>query len=163
MSLEFHSQGFNPIPQDRDKKAQMSWKEYQTERVPEDKVYEFWSRHPGANIAIVTGAVSGVVVVDIDGPKGIASLREFPEMRDVSPPVVETGRGFHAYFKHPDGKVKTGRLRDGLDIKGDGGLVTVPPSIHASGTVYRFKAGHSLDDVPLPDLPPSLLEAIRGN
>ena len=120
MSLEFHSQGFNPIPQDRDKKAQMSWKGYQTERVPEDKVYEFWSRHPGANIAIVTSAVSGVVVVDIDGPEGIASLREFPEMRDVSPPVVETGRGFHAYFKHPDGKVKTGRLRDGLDIKGDG-------------------------------------------
>ena len=161
-ALWYARQGFNPIPQDRAKKPLVKWGLYQDRPVTEEEIREWWTRWPDANIAIVTGAVSGLVVLDFDGPEGRKSFSELPGTDAATGPVVLTGNGFHVYFSHPGGPVKTiTKIRPGLDIKGDGGLVTVPPSVHKSGAVYTFADGYSLDDLSPADIPEPLLAILR--
>src|SRR5262249_51671692 len=71
------------------------------------------------------------------------------------------GGGRHFYFKHPGKPITNcvGRLGPGLDIRGDGGYVVGPPSIHASGKPYEWGAIGLADADPAP-LPKWLLERL---
>ena len=99
---------------------------------------------PQANIAIVTGAASGLVVLDADMAKGAArTLAALEERYGALPPTVgqRTGTGQHAFFQHPGTTVRNGveNLGAGLDIRGDGGYVVAPPSLHANGNRYTWE------------------------
>jgi hypothetical protein len=87
---------------------------------------------PHAGIGILTGSPSGnLVVVDIDcRPKGVT----FPVT-----PTVETGRGLHLYLRSCSA-VRTQEFRYG-HVKGEGGYVVAPPSVHSSGDVYKWRIG----------------------
>lgn len=76
------------------------------------------------DVAVATGLLSGVVVIDADTPEA------FEEMRaSYGKPDALTRRGGHWWFAHPrKGKITSTKVRDGLDRKGDGGYVAVPPS-----------------------------------
>lgn len=124
----------------------------------------WWARWPHANVAIRTGAVSGLVVVDVDPDHGgDASLERLVGEHDCLPAsrVVRTGSGGrHLYFRHPGGVVRNDagrRLGPGLDIRGDGGYVIAPPSRHVSGGRYAV-AGHG---GTLPELPDWLQRLLR--
>lgn len=127
-------------------------------------IEHWWQRWPSANVAIRTGAVSGLVVLDVDPDHGgDASLEALLNRHGPLPPggVVRTGSGGrHVYLAHPGGLVRndTGRrLGPGLDVRGDGGYVIAPPSRHASGGRYAV-AGHG---GVLPDLPDWLERLLR--
>ena len=118
-----------------------------------------WFAAQNTNIGIITGEASGIVVLDRDGAKGQASLagRELPKG-----PVVVTGKGRHFYFRHPGFKVKNRtNMLPGVDIRGDGGYVVAPPSVHESGIEYTWMEGTK--KLPLPDCPDWLLDLFRGN
>ena len=76
------------------------------------------------DVAVVTGLPSGVVVIDADTPEA------FEEMKgQYGEPTVRTRRGGHWWFSHPrNGRITSTKVQDGLDRKGDGGYVAVPPS-----------------------------------
>jgi hypothetical protein len=60
--------------------------------------------------------------------------------------------GEHWFYKHPGRHVKTAtKVRPGIDIRGDGGYVVAPGSLHRSGVVYE-----EIEPWPdsLADLPP---------
>ncbi len=103
---------------------------------------DYWSRFPDANVAIVTGAVSGLVVLDVDdkkSPKGSESLAALTaKYGDLQTMEVATGNGRHLYFQHPGMQVpnSVGLLGSGLDVRGEGGYVVAPPSLHANGSRY---------------------------
>lgn len=104
----------------------------------------WWQRWLDANVGIATGAESGLVVLDIDprngGDESFTRLGDMIGALPVSVRVRTGGGGFHLYLEHPNTQVRN-RTLDGLpgiDIKGDGGYVVAPPSVHASGQVYRF-------------------------
>lgn len=108
----------------------------------EATIRKWWAEWPDANIGIATGAVSGLVVLDVDGEEGRATVKglELP----ISP-LAETGRGRHVYFAHPGKPVQNqqkggwfSRKYPGLDIRGDGGYVVAPPSVHATGRTYSW-------------------------
>lgn len=87
------------------KHAIIKWKEYQTRHATETEVRGWFKKWPWANVGIITGRISGLLVLDIDGPEGAAAIRE----RELPPTVkVETGGGgWHYYFQYPeDGNVK---------------------------------------------------------
>lgn len=102
----------------------------------------WWRRWPQANVAIATGAISGLVVVDVD-PRhgGDESIHALEAKHGVAPTleVATGGGGRHLYFRHPGGLVtnKVG-VAPGVDVRGDGGYVVAPPSIHMSGQAYRW-------------------------
>jgi putative DNA primase/helicase len=126
-----------------------------------EEVRDFWKKWPKANIAIRTGAESGIAVVDIDD---VELAR--PELRKILPgydfksvPVQETGKGYHFVFSHPGGHVKTGtKFLPGIDSRADGGYIMAAPSGHISGKQYQWKKPLS---GTVPPLPEALLTAIN--
>src|SRR5262249_23231989 len=80
-----------------------------------------------------------------------------------TPRVLTGGGGVHLYFAvdQPLGN-RTG-LAPGIDLRGDGGFVVAPPSLHASGRRYGWELGSSPDDGPLAAIPAWLLERIRAD
>lgn len=129
-----------------------SWKQYETKPMTEEEIRSIWSRHPETNIGIVTGALSGVSVLDIDGEEGLNSLREAGiDLEDMpETPLSLTGRGgYHLVFRHPDDfglKTKAGVLPC-VDIRAEGGMFVAPPSLHASGKTYEWAEGRSMHDL----------------
>jgi hypothetical protein len=122
----------------------------------------WWQRWPTANVAVRTGAASGLVVLDVDPDHGgLATLAELQRIHGGLPPspAVRTGSGGrHYWFAHPGDNVRNsaGLLGPGLDIRGDGGYVIAPPSIHAAGSRYFWAS-----EVALAPTPGWLLERCR--
>lgn len=103
------------------------------------RVADWWTKWPTANIGIVCGEPSGIVVVDVDGSEGHDSLRlAIPAGSMCHTVTARTPRGTHIYFKHPGFKVgNRASLLPGIDIRGDGGYVIAPPS-EVGGIVYEW-------------------------
>lgn len=124
----------------------------------EPTIRNWWERWPMANIGLRTGSESGFVVLDVDPRNGgDATLADLERKHGVLPDTIESltgGGGRHIYFAHPGGYVKgkAQALGEGLDLKGDGGYVIAPPSLHISGRRYEWEVsseGKSL--APLPE------------
>ena len=142
-----NTSGFSVIPIRSDsKKPYIEWREFQDRKATEKEIRTWWKKFPNANLGIVTGAVSGIVVVDvdIDKEKGINGFDTIKEKKLTLPatPTVRTGRGgCHYYFRHPEGEISNFQNRDdlrGIDLRGDGGYVVAPPSIHETGRRYEW-------------------------
>ncbi|WP_312017672.1 phage/plasmid primase, P4 family [Bradyrhizobium liaoningense] len=124
-------------------------------------IKQWWAANPDANIGIATGKISNLVVVDVDGEDGKKSLAELVKTYGRLPktPKVKTGRGVHYYFRagrKPFGN-SVGSLGAGVDIRGDGGYVVAPGSVHRSGKFYRFLSGRDLDDIEIAQAPEWLI------
>ncbi len=128
-----------------------------------EKIAKWLKKCPDANIGIRTGAESGIFVVDDDGNEGRDNLEalqmKYGELPDTW--KARTGRGGHRYFKHPgDIKIQcsTSQIAHKIDIKGDGGYVVAPPSVHILGKRYEWEEGFSPDDMLLADAPGWLIK-----
>lgn len=125
---------------------------------------EKWAQlFPVCNWGLATGA-PGVFVVDIDGEAGRNSESALRDEGIALPTTltVTTGRqdgGEHRYYLVPDGatvKNSSGKLGDGIDVRGAGGYVIFPPSVHSSGRTYQF-----VDQAaPVVIAPPELIERL---
>jgi KaiC/GvpD/RAD55 family RecA-like ATPase len=107
-----------------------------------EKIRQWWSMWPDANIGLVTGSVPGFIAVDIDPRHGGGeSLAEFPGNIPGTLESVTGGGGRHILLLHPGGTIRNGAnvLGPGIDIRGDGGYIVAPPSVHASGGCYRWE------------------------
>ncbi len=96
------------------------------------------------NIGVATGAISNLVVVDVDQGKG-ADVNDLLisgiDQTIFNTPKVKTGAGLHFYYKLPAGvtvKNSASRLGKFIDVRGDGGYVIAPPSKHISGKNYEL-------------------------
>lgn len=156
------------IVEPRGKRPLVRWEEFQRRRPDESELRSWLGRRPDANLAVVTGAVSGLVVLDVD-PRhgGIASLARWERQHGALPHTIEAqtgGGGRHLYFAHPGGQLRNRvGLAPGLDLRGDGGLVVAPPSLHPSGGCYRWLPGHGPEEARPAPLPGWLLEIARGD
>lgn len=113
----------------------------------EEQIGRWWQAYPGTNWALATGAASGVIVFDLDVKleNGLDSFDMFCEFATEGRSVPRTlsadsgGGGRHLYFEHPGSPVRNavGWL-PGVDIRGDGGYVLLPPSNHISGHTYKW-------------------------
>lgn len=147
-ALRYLKQGYSVVPQDREKRALISWSEFQRRLPTEEEVKRWWELYPEANIAVVCGKVSGITVIDLDvkrDDKGNIIKRGDPSPFPNTVTNESGGGGLHLFYKYsPD--IKTCRLSELVEVKNDGGLITVPPSIHHTGNVYReIRTGNMVD------------------
>jgi hypothetical protein len=115
----------------------------------------WWSRWPAANIGLATGVVFDAL--DVDGPAGLAALRQLEGAADLRlpGPVVRTGGGgWHHWFRPTGLGNRPPRGLAHVDWRGRGGAVLAPPSRHISGGTYRWLRG--LQQIPLPEVPAAL-------
>jgi hypothetical protein len=106
-----------------------------------------WRTVPGGLLAIRTGTVAGLAVVDIDPRNGGRIDR--PLMTRTAT-VATGGGGWHLYYRHPGGPLLA-KLpgHPGVDVKADGGYVVAPPSVHPSTRAcYRWAGGGGVDEMP---------------
>jgi hypothetical protein len=140
------------------KRPLVAWLEFQS-RLASTREVEGWFAHwPEVNVGIVTGRVSGLVVIDVDaGHGGESSLIRLESAHGTLPASVEAltgGGGRHLYFAHPGGRVGNWvGLFSGVDLRADGGCVVAPPSLHPSGRRYAWARGRSPDEARLAPLP----------
>jgi putative DNA primase/helicase len=111
----------------------------------EKQVREWWGDlWPGSNIGIATGAQSGITVLDVDprhgGDRTLAELEEQHGRLPRTPTAKTGGGGEHVVLKHPGKRVRNrAGFMPGLDIRGDGGYIVAPPSLHVSGGCYEWR------------------------
>lgn len=134
----------------------------------QDSIKSWWDRKPGAKVGLRCGALSSVVVVDVDPRNGAdESLRGLDTAHGPIPETVESltgGGGRHLFFRHPGGKVANAVLAPGVELKGDESCVTLPPSLHASGRNYAWCKGRSPWDLQPAKLPAWVLVSLaRGS
>jgi hypothetical protein len=128
--------GWSVIPIGDNKKPLIKWEIFQKEKATKEQIIEWFTKWPNANLAIVTGKISNLIVVDIDPRHG--GTRD--DFKDVQTLIVETGGGgWHYYFQYEEGITNHAGIKPGIDIRGDGGYVIVPPSVHPSGNKYEWE------------------------
>jgi len=140
-ALEYLDLNFSVIPirPGPEKKPFIPWTEFQKRRASEEEVEGWFQKWPGANIAIITGSISGVFVVDGDGEIGSRWIYENCPKTSV---YAKTGRvgGCHCFYRIPPGVKIPNKVgwKPKVDIRGEGGYVIAPPSIHHTGNTYSW-------------------------
>lgn len=165
-ALKYASMGFSIFPLHPKSKRPLleAWKPFSISLPSLEKVSDWWSKTPNANIALPTGPLNRIVVVDLDGPEGLVSAKA---LGLYSPVQSVTGRaegGRQLFFKWPGEKVcgTVGKL-PGVDIRGDGNYVVLPPSVHPE-TEKRYQwMSLALGAIGLPEFPVGIFSVMPVN
>lgn len=121
-----------------------AWREY-TRRMPTDQELVAWFRDTDAGIGIVGGAISGGLVrIDFEHAACLPTWRALLREQDAALrlaasnlPVVQTGKGWHVYFRmsDPPGHQLLSSRGEGSDMivlaetQGEGCYCVAPPSV----------------------------------
>jgi len=149
--VKYVAQGLSVIPMGDNKRPLVKWMKYQEFR-PRMSDISTWMNVFSAveRLAIVTGKVSNIVVVDCESRE---DAEWFWRTKGETSVVVETRRGFHFYFRHPGCTVRNAqRVFGRYDVRGDGGYVLAPPSLHKSGRYKWVKPLVTTAELPVFDL-----------
>lgn len=140
---------FPSVP--RSKRPLVEWAEFQRRAPTSVEIDTWWTPNPEANIQCVTG--NGILVLDFDRTNADQArallVSEGVNLHDDTPLVQSPGGGVHFWvgidrevrpatniFRVEKEELKKGAPQ--VDVRGDGSVVTVPPSIHANGQPYRW-------------------------
>lgn len=146
-AIELASNGLAVFPLHPKSKRPLTAHGFKDASVDPQVIEHWWDETPAANIGIATGAASGgLVVIDVDvdaenGKNGMESLASWEAQRGSLPFTLSatTGRGGkHLYFRSPMQLGNTTNQLQCIDIRGEGGYVVAPPSIHENGCAYSW-------------------------
>lgn len=165
-ALKYLRRGLSVIPiNPTGKKPFVKWKPYQTSLPTEAEINYWWTKWPNANVGIVTGSLSGIVILDVDGVDAMKLL----EGRDLPPTVSVMTREdrYQYWYRHPGKRIKnfTNILGNDshVDIRADGGYAVIPPSVHPeTNKPYRWLNNLSIDDIEIADMPQWLIDITRA-
>lgn len=145
------------------KTPKIKWTPFQKRIMSLEEIEEYFGKN--SNIAIVTGKISNIIVLDID-PRhgGDETIKDLPIPDTVT---AETGGGgLHYYFKYPDGFEDIPNFQNikelpGVDLRADGGYIISAPSLHPIGERYKFVEGKVFGEIELAEAPKWLLKLIK--
>jgi len=135
-AFEYIDAGYSIIPVNIKKTPLFKWKEYQKRLPREGEVIKWFSNKKAVGIAIITGKISNLVVIDTEKGADVETLN-LPKTATSK----SGGGGLHFYFKYPkDTEIKNSEklLADLVDVRGEGGYIIAPPSQHQSGNIYEW-------------------------
>jgi hypothetical protein len=118
-------------------------------------IERWWRQQPDFNVGVVTGAASRILVVDVDDIDAEAELKKLEAQYSALPATVEsvTTRGRHLFFRWPEREVRNSasKIAPGVDIRGEGGYIVAPPSVHPSGKRYAWSVDSASEFADVPD------------
>jgi len=170
VALGYAASGWHVFPvKPRDKRPMsgVRWRDEST--TDPDTIRAWWTRWPDANIGLDCGK-SGLLVLDFDAAKpDFAGQELLDRVFRLSTAHTKTGGdGYHFFFLQTEDKPlgnSRGNLPTGVDVRGAGGYVVLPPSLHPLGKRYAWL--DMGEPAPLPDfirklLNPTQLRAVSG-
>jgi replicative DNA helicase len=138
----------------------VSWKEFQKRLPTKEEVNAWFDKWPNASIGIVTGAVSGIVVFDLDSEHAVEYAENDGGFPDT--PKVKTGKGWHIFVQHPGFEVRNDVRKElDIDIRADGGYVVAPPSYHGNGHQYTWEEGSSIFEIDPAPCEPWMVDYLK--
>lgn len=148
-------------PRDKRPATKHGFKDATTDRAV---VIRALTANPEANIGVATGNPSGLVVLDVDPRNGgDEQLHEWQRVHGDLPETLAAdtgGGGVHYFFALPEGGLQSGVLAPGLDLKAEGGYVVVAPSLHPSGSPYKWRGDAATTAIA--ECPPPIIAAMRS-
>lgn len=122
-------------------------------------VFDYWTRWPKANIAWAIDAQHFVIDVDADH-HGYQSLEAFQRKHGALPEtrMNNTGGGGQHYLYSTSVEIRNSPKLggfEGIEIRGHGGYIILPPSEHRSGTRYKTS---EIWDGPITEAPNWLID-----
>lgn len=135
---------------------------YQATNNP-DHIHEWWQRWPQANIGLHCGG-SNILVLDADEHKNAYTGSGLTPAEQETPTSLTGSGGTHLLYAMPEGVRlgnATGKLPAGVDIRGWGGYIVLPPSLHPNGRRYAWELGYGPHEISLLPLPLSLWEILH--
>ena len=150
-AIKYASRGWSVFPVGGNKRPLASWEAFQRRIATEEEITAWYDHWHNAGLAIATGRISGLVVLDID-PKhgGEDSLKKLLKDKRLTKGDLETSSvttqsgGTHYYFKYPEEieRIPNARgLWQGIDVRADGGYVVAPPTLGETGKLYEWNGG----------------------
>lgn len=139
---EYIDQGWSILPvKPSEKRPYMTnWLQYQHVKATKEMAENWFTSLTGAGVGMVTGRISGVVVLDIESYCKIPIeelLRRYPTQM-----VSRTGSGgYHLFYLYPNDVPKIANrvgIFEGADIRADGGFIVLPPTRHPNGKQYEW-------------------------
>jgi len=129
------------------------------------QIEAWWRSRPDLNIGVATGAKSGIFVIDIDS--GEKEFRQFEQQHGALPLTLQSRTprgGRHIFFRHPGWPVKCSQsaFASGIDVRGDGGYVVVPPSASESKSTRTRRYFWMNSDAPIAEAPLWVLDRIKA-
>lgn len=127
------------------------------------QIERWWHQWPEANIGLHCGG-SGLLALDLDQYKDSydgASLLSATETETVT--NLTGSGGTHLLYAMPDGarySNATGNLPPGIDVRGHGGYIVLPPSVHPNGNLYRWEIGYGPHETPVRVMPSHLRQLL---
>jgi putative DNA primase/helicase len=135
-ALDYAANGI-PVFPCRPTKKPLTTNGFKDATTNERQIQEWWNKWPSAMIGMPTGPASGIVVIDIDvkPDEGIDGHEFLPNWKTLSPAIAETPSGGHHLYVRSNDNVRctTGVIAPGVDTRGEGGYVIVPPSAMPPG------------------------------
>jgi len=128
--LRYAEQGFPVFPCKPKDKAPLTKHGYKDATTDADIICHWWKRSPNALIAMPTGPVSGIAVLDLDNKNGKDGFAAVPDWEQRTPVITRTrSGGAHLYFQAAGApRCSESEIAPGVDTRGEGGYVIVPPS-----------------------------------
>jgi RecA-family ATPase len=153
-ALHYAEQGFAVFPLIPREKKPATTNGFKDATTDPKQISFWWDMDPNYNIGIATGKPSGgLVVIDIDnghGGNGSDSLRDWERnnhnLPDTCTALTGSG-GVHLYYRDTEEYRNKAGILDSVDVRGDGGYIVAPPSVHPNGGSYEWEVDHSPDDM----------------
>ncbi len=134
-ALSYAKRGIPVFPCEPGAKRPLTYNGFWEATTDARHIKTWWDRWPAANVGVPTGQRSGLLVLDVDPRDG--GLKSLNTLERENGPLPRTARartgggGVHVFFRYPAEKEvrnSAGWLGPGLDVRGEGGYVVVPPS-----------------------------------
>ena len=155
-ALKYETMGFSIIPVQTNKRPYIAWEKHQSERASPEQIKQWWKDYPVANVAIVTGKLSKIGVVDVDSAEAREKFEQLLPDSFLTPMATTPGKGWHYYFQHQDGIGNAVDFMPKTDFRGEGGYIVAPPS-----KGYNWLTDLSIEDITLAPLPLFLKKALN--
>ena len=142
IAVSYANRGWSilPVKPEEKRPIMINWLQYTKTRADAKMVENWFSKLSGVGIGVVTGRVSGLVVLDIENycPTPIDELlRKYPTQL-----VSRSGSGgYHLFFSYPVNVPRISnrvRIFEGADLRADGGFIVLPPTKHPNGNEYAW-------------------------
>jgi len=174
VAQHYYELGLTPIPcEPKSKKPACAWAQWEYRRPSWEELEQVWREAincfgENLNIATILGEAHGLCAIDVDDPEAFRIARifnKFPD-EDLETWITLSHRGGALIFRYPNGYDLPSKAPNefwGAELLGNKRILVLPPSIHPSGTPYRWAQGYSPDQTPLADLPIHLLFVFMGD